>query len=273
MKNYLILYSMGKKRKIILPFYTKIVSRISGYGLKQYYPIRKINHFVKSQIKTQFAVVQGSKMFLDPKDNLSLSIFGVYEPLETEVVKKAIKKNDLVVDVGAFIGYYTLLFARLVGSKGKVVSFEPNHKSFVILEKNVKLNKLQNIILEEKIVSDHKDSSITNEISFDDYFKNVEQKIDFIKIDIEGAEAQALKGMKNVLENNTKIKILTEFHPLQLKKFGTEPEDYLKLLSDFGFSIYHINNRDKKIIKTSHKKLLDYYPTKDSSTNLFCKRE
>jgi len=92
-------------------------------------------------------------------------------------------------------------------------------------------------------------------------------------MDIEGAEGDALKGMKNILEDNQKLRLLTEFHPNELKRCGTEPEEYLKSLSDWGFSIYHINNRDKKIEKTTHKKLLDYYPRVDSFTNLLCKRE
>ena len=265
---------MPKKHIVIVQIYRKIVKMLSGHGLKKYYPVMILNNFVKSKLKNDFAIVQGHKMYLDQKDNLSLSIFGVYEPLETELVKNEIKKDNVVLDIGAFIGYYTLIFAKLVGDQGKVFAFEPDSKSFDLLKKNVQLNGYKNVILEQKAVSNKNEKKIEVEnICLDDYFKDYDGKIDFIKIDIEGAEKLALDGMSTLLHKNKDIKLMTEFHPVELKKSTVEPSDYLKTLNDYGFKIYHINNKENKIELISNEELLRIYPERDSLTNIFCKRE
>jgi len=68
-------------------------------------------------------------MFLDSCDSLQLSINEIYEPIETNFVKDKIKEKNIVLDIGANIGYYTLIFAKLVGNNGKVFAFEPERKS------------------------------------------------------------------------------------------------------------------------------------------------
>src|SRR3990167_6694466 len=70
---------------------------------------------------------------------------GQYEPYESKLLIKNIKDGDIVIDVGANIGYYTLLFAKKVGENGKVFAFEPDSASFAILEKNIKDNKFRNV--------------------------------------------------------------------------------------------------------------------------------
>lgn len=254
--------------------YLQIVKIFSGYGLKKFYPIMILNNFIKSKLKTTFATVQGHNMYLDETDNLSLSVFGIYEPLETKLVKNEIKNGDTVVDIGAFIGYYTLIFAKLVGDKGKVFAFEPDLNSFNLLEKNITLNKYKNVVLEQKAVSNKNEKKLEIEnICLDEYFKTYGEKIDFIKIDIEGAEKLALDGMSLLLHRNTNIKLMIEFHPTELKKFSIEPAEYLKSINDYGFKIYRINNKENKIEPISNEDLLRIYPEKDSVTNLFCKRE
>ena len=81
-----------------------------GYGLSNYRPIKAIMKNAEKKIKTDFAYVQGSKMFLDPTDSLRLSIDGVYGILDTETIKNQISKNEIAIDVGANIGYYIIVF-------------------------------------------------------------------------------------------------------------------------------------------------------------------
>ena len=69
-----------------------------------------------------------------------------YEPYETKLILKQTKKGDVVVDVGANIGYYTILLADKVGKNGKVYAFEPDKLNFEILVKNIKANNLKNVI-------------------------------------------------------------------------------------------------------------------------------
>ncbi len=237
-------------------------------------------------------------MLLGPKDPLSLSINQVYEPFETELVKKQIRKGDVVLDIGANIGYYTLIFANLVGEKGKVFAFEPAPENFAILEENVHINSYRNAILVQKAISnktskvslylrednpgDHRiyDShdgrkSIEIEaIRADDYFEDYQGRIDFIKMDIQGAEVGAIEGMTKLLKRNPNIRILTEFWPIGLKGFGRGAEEYLELLIKHGFKIYNLRREDKKIEHVSVPELLEIYtPEGGKSTYLFCLRE
>ncbi len=269
---------MIDKKKSFIPFYKNLVERLSGHGLKKYSLIHKIDNYTKSKLKTDYSIVQGHKMYLDSNDHLSLSIFGVYEPLETNLVKKEIHEGNSVIDIGADIGYYTLIFAKLVGENGKVFAFEPQDIPFSLAQKNLEINGFKNYVLENKLVSNKNEkikffNKWKDAIKLDDYFLDFSNKIDFIKMDMEGAEMQALEGMTSLIENNDKIRIMTEFHPTELKKFGTKPSLFLKNLRDFGFTIYHINNKEKMIKPVNDEFLLTTFPAKDSSTNLFCKRD
>ena len=284
-----------KGRKMWLAMYKTCVKKLSGHGLKRYRFFKKINDFTMSTLKSDFAEVQGHKMYVGVRDNLHLSINEVYEPLETELVKKEIKKGDVVIDIGANVGYYTLIFAKLVGDEGKVYAFEPEPYNFNLLKKNIEINGYKNIILEQKGISNKNGKTIlyigaqgTGGHSFaddgtrtpidieivylDDYFKDYEGKIDFIKMDIEGAEPLAIEGMSSILNKNKNLKVMSEFAPIALNKFHVKPEDFLQLLMKNNFTIYYVDNQEKKIKLAKISELLEYYPEKDSATNLFCKR-
>lgn len=288
-------------RKILLQIYKLVkvvVQTLFGHGIKKIYPLIVANNFINYLLKSNVAEVQGHKMFLDSKDTLYLSINGVYEPFETELVKKEIKNGDVVLDIGANIGYFTLIFAKIVGEEGKVFAFEPDPTNFSLLKKNVEINGYQNVILIQKAVSNktgkiklylseenlaghriynlHGDrKSIEIEaIQLDDYFENYNGKIDFIKMDIEGAEGQAIQGMFNLLKKNKTVKIVTEFLPIALKISGIEPIEYLKMLIEHGFKLYHINEQKNRIEPVDIPKLLETYtPEKGNFTNLLCVKE
>ena len=236
-------------------------------------------------------------MFLDSKDVLRLSIRGTHEPLETEIVKKEIKSGDVVLDIGAHIGYYTLIFANLVGEEGKVFAFEPDPTNFSLLKKNVEINGHKNVELIQQAVSnetgkirlylsseahDHKiydshDGRQSIEIEatrLDDYFRDYNGKIDFIKIDVQGAEGRAIQGMLNLLKKNYNVKIVMEFVPVKIKTSGVEPEEFLKLLTGLSFKLYEIVEREKKIKPANIPELLEIYaPEKNKLKNLLCLRE
>ena len=92
-------------------------------------------------------------MVIDSLDNLYLDIQG-HDELGTKIVENIIKNGNIVIDVGAHMGYYSLLFAKLVGKNGKIFAFEPDPKNFSRVQKNVKLNNYMNIVLTQKAVSD-----------------------------------------------------------------------------------------------------------------------
>jgi FkbM family methyltransferase len=202
--------------------------------------------------RPNLAEVQGNKMYLHPKDKgicWALLLHGVYEEYETELVKKEVKKGMVVLDIGAHIGYYTLIAARLVGEEGKVFAFEPDPGNFALLKKNVEVNGFKNVILIQKAVS-NKSGEIAlvcddeqtashhimgtargktkvvnvDMISLDEYFTGKSLTIDLIKMDIEGAEELALQGMRQLLTNpekTGKLKIFSEFCPAWIRRCGS----------------------------------------------------
>lgn len=290
-----------KMRRIILLILRAGRKFLSGCGIYKFYPIEVALNFLTPRLKSSFravANVEGHKMFLDSEDILDLSVWGVWEPLETELFKKEIKKGDVVLDIGAHIGYYTLIFAKLVGGNGQVYAFEPDPENFALLKKNVEINGYKNIVLVQKAVSnktgkiklylcedrkvdhsiydphDSRKSIDIEAIRLDDYFKDYKGKIDFIKMDIEGAEEGVIQGASSLLQKNKNVKIVTEFLPIALRRSGIEPKEYLKLLIKHGFSLYHINEQEKKIEPANIAELLETYtPERGNSTNLLCIRE
>ena len=84
--------------------------------------------------------------------------------------------------------------------------------------------------------------------SIDYYFKNYNKEVNFIKMDIEGAELRAMREASSFLQKNKNIKIITEFNPILIKRFGGEPEEYLDLLLKNGFQLYNINEQEKNKI-------------------------
>jgi len=278
-------------RKILLSIFKIGIKLLSGHGLGEIYPVGVTYHFLIRHLKSNVAEVNGHKMFLDSKDSLGLSVFGVHEPFATELIKKEVMKGDVVLDIGAHIGYYTLIFAKLVGEEGKVFAFEPAPDNSALLEKNIKINGYRNVLVVEKAVSnktgklklylseeDSADYRIYNShddrrsieieaIRLDDYFWDYDGKIDFIKIDINGAEGEALQGMSNLLKKNKNAKILTAFWPIGLKSFGIEPEEYLKLLIEYGFKLHLIN--ENKIEPIAINELMQLC-TQEDFKNLLC---
>ena len=142
-------------RKFFLNIYKKMVNLIpvkKRNAIKSFYPVRMIYYFVIARLKTTFADVQGQKMFLDPGDSIGLSVNEIYEPCVVAVANKEIKKGGVVLDIGANIGYFTLIFARLVGDNGKVYAFEPDPANFALLKKGsenylLHVKNLQEILL------------------------------------------------------------------------------------------------------------------------------
>ena len=262
------------------------MKNLQGKGLRKYPLMKQLKKYIKQKAKSDFAVIDGNKMYLG-KDDLSLSVNGIYEPLATNWLKKNIKKGDTVVDVGANIGYYTLLLAKLVGENGRVFAFEPEPTNYQILKKNVMVNNYKNVYLENFAVTDYKGKTKlfisekqmgmhriypskycsnvfvnVETISLDEYFNSeIKNDISFIKIDVEGSEFGVLKGMKSILQNKG-LKILMEFVPNCICEAGNDPQQVLNFLNDFEI---------KKTIQAENK-IVPFDGTPLNGTNLICER-
>ncbi|HEV2772912.1 MAG TPA: FkbM family methyltransferase [Thermoleophilaceae bacterium] len=114
--------------------------------------------------------------------------------------------------------------------------------------------------------------SVTVEaLSLDDYLGTSPDSVDFIKMDIEGAEGHALRGMEELLRRNPHCRLLTEFSPWNLRSCGTDPQDFLQALTDRGFHLYVLDEHDQQISEADTEGLLQLDPhNEDEYTNLFC---
>ncbi|HEY3135904.1 MAG TPA: FkbM family methyltransferase [Blastocatellia bacterium] len=241
--------------------------------------------------------IHGNKMFLNSEDILSdLILSNSFEPLETEVITSMIKSGNVVLDIGANIGYYTLIFARLVGREGKVFAFEPDPANFRLLEMNVKANGFDNVVLVQKAVSDMtgkcslylcesnkgmhriyrsrycKRSIEIESIRLDDLFVHSCDRIDFVKIDAEGSEWAVFQGMPLLLKRCEHLTMMTEFAPYAIKEFGLEPLEYLSLLEDLGFQLYQLDYDGMRIKLADIAALLRMNMDREDITNLLCIR-
>lgn len=181
-------------------------------------------------------------------------VFGTYEPGVVKGLEELIRPGWTTIDVGANIGYFTLLMANRVGPQGKVIAFEPLAENFRILQENIKLNGHANVVAEnlalmsrtERIelrsatpgaitwvasVRIDQNSAVESQsveaVTLDEYVqKNGIAKVDFLKIDVEGAEASVLEGATNVL-NRDQPTLLIEMH--ELGRFKEQHPAILKL--------------------------------------------
>jgi len=238
----------------------------------------------------------------------------IHEEFTTILFKKVVNEGDIVVDCGTNIGYFTLLAAKLTGKKGKVYSFEPEPKNFNFLLKNIELNSYDNVFAAQKAVSDRagtvklyicpydtghhtinqyggikeyrpdfidnkKDFIEIEAVSLDDYFKDLNQPINVIKMDVEGAELLALSGMNRIIHESKNLKMFVEFFPLLIREMGGSPEEFVRrLLEDYQFSIFvighdysmHDNSSNKAYLKiNSVDEIMNICKGKNDHINLF----
>ena len=265
-----------KKQKLFLYLY-RVTNRILKKCAHIKIPLsQKILYYIISQTLPypEFIRFDDYKINLLSQGKVSreLTYHRVFEKEQTELIKTLVKKGDIILDIGANIGYFTLIFSKLSGTTGKVFSFEPETTNFNVLRKNVEENNFKNIIIEKLAVSNQsgrkklylsegpgghrlfesnyctKDFTFVDVITLDDYFENksIIEKITLVKIDVEGAELSVLNGMKSILKQNKNLKILLEYYEPFIKESGYSPKELFDFLDNTGFFIYSINKKNSK---------------------------
>ena len=267
----------------------KNLSTGKGYGQKIHF-LKSLIMKTESVLKTDYAETWGGKIHVHNDDTGSLStlsISGVFGPRDTQTVKDNVFSGNIVVDLGANIGYFTCLLAKIVGEGGKVFAFEPDPRNLKLLRRNIQENDYKNVIIADKAVSDVNGSCTlyssqkkfganrifeskknqtrdfipikSETICLDDYFEkqNLLKKIDFIKIDVEGSEFRAFNGMKKILELNNNLKIFTEIAPSLLEDAGSSGKQVLDFLQEHKFINFFISdNRKNTLSKITKNELL-----------------
>lgn len=190
---------------------------------------------------------------------------------ELRLICSVVKPGNNVLDIGANIGFYTAEFSRLTGAKGTVFAFEPEPLNFKYIQqncghlKNVKLinkavsdktgtlkiylSKMLNVDHRTYQIDDYSDVKEIDAIAVDDYLRaNENLKIDFIKMDIQGFEMAALKGMLTTLRSNTEIKIISELWPYGLQKAGSSATEMVLFLNSEGFNVYLLTSTPPSLL-------------------------
>ncbi|MGD0812834.1 MAG: FkbM family methyltransferase [Verrucomicrobiota bacterium] len=207
-----------------------------------------------------------SRRFVLHRDNqLSKLIFleRAYEPLETIIVTRAVQRGDVVLDLGANVGYYTALLDGLVKPNGQVHSFEPGQGTFSRLEETKRLLKLERTVLHQKAISDSvghidfwlstagsdaqqstvKMAALGEELarqrvaatSLDAFVKDMGKesgRIAFVKCDIEGAELSMIQGAQSLIAAQDPPIWLIEHNRPALREHGSSTNDLLAPFSN-----------------------------------------
>lgn len=260
--------------------------------------LRKITNFIVMLLISESIKIPEGSIFLNKKDPIisgSLAL-GKYEEMETKLIREKVKKDMIFVDAGANIGYYTLIASSIVGDGGRVISFEPSIENFSFLEKTIKFNNLKNVIPcnlalsdkddeidffistenkgDHRIYNDNEDSkrqSVRIKVtSMDNHLLSLGiERVDFIKMDVQGVEWLVLNGMSKILSNN-KILMLIEFWPYGIDKSGGNSLSFLNKLRQKGFNIFNLNEENGKLeIIDNDQSFMKNFPNKEY-TNIYC---
>ncbi len=201
-----------------------------------------------------------------PLYNYSYSKFKAKnDKTEIDLLRNIIKPGDSILDIGSNIGFYAKILSSFTGEKGKVYCFEPDSTNFRYLKKNTQ--GIKNIVLFNKAVSDkadilkvykskllnvdHRTYPVNNydtveeidSVSIDELLKNgTIDKVNVIKIDIQGYELTAFNGMKNLLSSNQNLKIIAEYWPHGFKRAGTSAIEFYDFFNTLGYNFYLIDD-------------------------------
>lgn len=279
-------------KKTIIRIVSKFMMKLGGDLFKKSYTMHKLADFVvkKTMDSDDIFEIQGFKMKKGRTTRL-LILTGEHEPATTDLINKQVKHGMSVFDLGANIGWFTLILSRLVGNSGHVYSFEPDPNLFKILKENIELNKLNNVSVFQLAISNHTGfgkfslneiqdgdnrlesnsmsmNSIDVEITtLDEFCKKHNANVDFIKMDIQGSEPRVLDGMKNVVLENPKLMMVTEFYQPALIDVGNSPKHFLDDLEKNGFLINEITGIKTCKLKSIRK---DELLLRFDDVNLFC---
>jgi FkbM family methyltransferase len=238
-------------------------------------PLKSLYYFVQRYIFCNKFLIAinpkyGVKLRFKTEDAVGRCIYktGTYERVLTNYLTRYIpfEERDIFVDVGANIGWYSLVMSKVMPPTCRIYAFEPDQLNSEILRQNRDLNRCSNLEIITKALGEESgratlflypdknrgrhsmiplggnDEQRTIEVvSLDDYFK--EQgvdvtKIKLLKIDIEGFEYPALLGAKMALQNIPNV--LMEYSPEYMEKGGFEPLKLIELMEELNFNAHRI---------------------------------
>ncbi len=213
----------------------------------------------------------GSRVAGNTADNLSrkLFFFGIWEPNLTHWMCGQLRPGDTFVDVGANLGYYSLLASKIVGDTGNVIAIEASPRNAAQLERNLALNRTRNVRAVQAAVTDRVgtvsfyqgpagrpgQSSVAKRKGMayecevptaplcEILTPHETATARIIKIDVEGAECAAVAGLLPCLTaTSPELEIVLEINPAHLASEGHKAEDLIAAFTDAGLHAYRIEN-------------------------------
>lgn len=232
------------------PYYMKVLAKVASGGLERH--------------------INGTdRILIDP------GLYSMPETYEPEVwphIMAALRSGDVVADVGASLGLYTLAIAKRIGPQGYVYAFEPDLESVGWLRRNVHLNHLEDSVRVVATVVDEESKTVgfvdgrgseshvlrsssedgvrsVDAITLDEVFAN--SRLDILKIDVEGYEEAVLRGGRHLLSDATRAPraIFIEVHPFAWSTFNFSSKTLLDLLTGFGYVIFDLQGNSVADVK------------------------
>ena len=210
--------------------------------------------------------IHNNKMLLDISDmgiSKELAMTGWHEKNSSAFIKKEIKNGMHIAEIGANIGYYTLIETNIIGEKGHIYAFEPNKKNMRNLKTNILLNNYDEVVsfYPFAIGSENTEANFyiadfgnlstfakreddlcdyeiqkTKVVKLDDILKG--KKIDYFRMDVEGYETEVIKGMHEILNSfNAPCGMFIEVHSELLRKLGSSAAEFLNSLSNYRYEV------------------------------------
>ena len=278
---------MSKKRLLftikILNLIPRPVQKFMGYS---FLGTKLLQRLKRSGSKTEFDIDYGLKIYLELSNPFTWDLV-LGKDLEKDVKREFsqnINEGDTVIDVGAHIGEYTLLGAKLVGTNGSIISVEPARDTIKSLKENIILNDFKNCLVIEKAVGEKVETKSLYKVSKEDVYGYLDQYVknkkltkqseidvttideivssenlnlvNLLKIDVEGFEYEVLLGCNDTLKKNKIKKIIIEIHSEFLKAKGMNEDLIYTFLKKHGFKI-------KKIQEIPNKQTSNFIATKN----------
>ena len=222
-----------------------------------------------------YELPQGGRIWLYPEGQIAefLAFPRLFERTELALAASFIKSGMTVMDIGANIGLYSILAAKLVGPSGSVWAFEPSNESAARLERNLLLNNCTSVGVYRLALSDTPNTSraLDSDPGFGDAYRYLRPdagskggsnselvavttldawtaangigQIDFLKVDIEGGEYRMFRGARELLAANPKVVIMFECEADWCARARCRPSDVFDLLRSLGFDLYSWDGR------------------------------
>jgi FkbM family methyltransferase len=241
-----VYYGIGRRAKIAGALEVPLVGRLVG----RVDPV--LRHLLGSRPSNPLKV-KGMVLYWLPGFHMDVQelAYDDYEPGTTRLVEVLLRPGMTFVDVGANIGYYTVLASRLVGPQGKVYAFEPHPAIYPVLRRNIEANGCTNVIALPLAASNRPGSRPFAEVTARPYWEGAIEveaisldefvlregwpRVDLIKVDVDGGEPEVVEGMRSLLARSPAVRLIIEFWPAGLRQRGVRAERFLQSLCDLGF--------------------------------------